>query len=302
MTVEGRLRHSWRLGRARHPATLDDYANMSRAALALSEATGDKRYLAAAEGWVAILDAQYWDSAGGGYFFTADDTRDVIIRSKTAIDHAVPSGNATMVGVLARLYYLTGKDAYRDRADALVGAFAGEIGRNFFPLASFINAQTFLQKAVQVVIAGEPGAPDTQAMLEALRRRSLARSPAHARRPRREPARGSSRSWQGHGESEERRRPHRHRLCLPGHDLLAPHHRSHRPRSRPRSCLTDQQLRRSAKSASTLPSVPSPCANAMAPSSPSAGASPRRSRRRRCCSPPRRSSTAISSASSSASS
>ena len=62
------------------PATLDDYANMSRAALALSEATGDKSYIAAAEGWVAILDAQYWDSAGGGYFFTAGDTRDVIIR------------------------------------------------------------------------------------------------------------------------------------------------------------------------------------------------------------------------------
>ena len=112
-------------------------------------------------------------SAAGGYFFTAADTKDVILRNKTAIDHAVPAGNATMVGVLARLYYLTGKDAYRDRADALVGAFAGEIGRNFFPLASFINAQTFLQKAVQVVIAGEPGAPDTQAMLAALRRRSL---------------------------------------------------------------------------------------------------------------------------------
>ncbi len=173
MTVEGRLRHSWRLGRARHPATLDDYANMSRAALALAEATGDKSYIAAAEAWVAILDAQYWDSAGGGYFFTAGDTRDVIIRNKTAVDHAVPSGNATMVGVLARLYYLTGKDAYRDRADAQVGAFAGEIGRNFFPLASFINAQTFLQKAVQVVIAGEPGAPDTLAMLDALRHRSL---------------------------------------------------------------------------------------------------------------------------------
>ena len=116
---------------------------------------------------------QYWDSAGGGYFFTAGDTRDVIIRNKTAVDHAVPSGNATMVGVLARLYYLTGKDAYRDRADALVGAFAGEIGRNFFPLASFINAQTFLQKAVQVVIAASRARRIPLAMLETLRRRSL---------------------------------------------------------------------------------------------------------------------------------
>jgi uncharacterized protein YyaL (SSP411 family) len=173
MTVEGRLRHSWRMGQARHPATLDDYANMSRAALALSEATGDKSYIEVAKGWVAILDAHYWDAAGGGYFFTAADTRDVILRNKTAVDHATPSGNATMVGVLARLYYLTGESAYRDRAEALVGAFAGEIGRNFFPLASFINAQTFLQNAVQVVIAGEAGAPATRALLEALDRRSL---------------------------------------------------------------------------------------------------------------------------------
>lgn len=173
MTVDGRLRHSWRLGKARHPATLDDYANMARAALALSEATGDKSYIDAAKAWVAILDSHYWDAAGGGYFFTAADTTDVILRNKTAVDHATPAGNATMVGVLARLYYLTGESAYRDRAEALVGAFAGEIGRNFFPLASFINAQSFLRNAVQVVIAGEAGAPDTVALLAALDHRSL---------------------------------------------------------------------------------------------------------------------------------
>src|ERR1051326_2845806 len=42
---DGRLRHSWREGRARHPASVDDYANLSRAALALYEATGDPAYL-----------------------------------------------------------------------------------------------------------------------------------------------------------------------------------------------------------------------------------------------------------------
>jgi Highly conserved protein containing a thioredoxin domain len=113
-----------------------------------------------------------------------------------------------MVGVLARLYYLTGKDAYRDRADALVGAFAGEIGRNFFPLASFINAQTFLQKAVQVVIAGEPGGPIPWRCWSAAAPLA-SRSSAHHRRPRRDAARGPSRSWQGHSETAERRRPRR---------------------------------------------------------------------------------------------
>ena len=38
---DGRLFHSWREGQARHPASVDDYANMCRAALALHEATAD---------------------------------------------------------------------------------------------------------------------------------------------------------------------------------------------------------------------------------------------------------------------
>jgi uncharacterized protein len=173
MTKDGRLLHSWREGRARHPATLDDYANMARAALMLAEATGEKSYIASAEAWVEVLDRHYWDKAAGGYFFTADDTSDVILRNKSAVDHATPAGNATMVGVLARLFYLTGKPAYRDRADALSGAFAGEIQKNFFPLASFLNAGEFARNALQVVIVGERGEADTQALLITLRAHSL---------------------------------------------------------------------------------------------------------------------------------
>ncbi len=48
----GRLLHSWRDGRARHPASVDDYANLCRAALALHEATGDEDFLSQARDWV----------------------------------------------------------------------------------------------------------------------------------------------------------------------------------------------------------------------------------------------------------
>src|SRR5258708_8571468 len=41
----GRLRHSFRQGRAQHVAMLDDYANMARAAVSLYEVTGDGVYL-----------------------------------------------------------------------------------------------------------------------------------------------------------------------------------------------------------------------------------------------------------------
>ena len=154
---DSRLRHSWRDGRARHPASVDDYADLCRAALALHEATSDPAYLAQAREWVRVLDRHYWDNAGGGYFFAADDTQDLIARAKTAADAAVPSGNGTLVGVLARLDLLTGDDGYRRRAEAIIGAFSGEVGRNFFPLATLINNAELAQKPVQIVLVGEPG-------------------------------------------------------------------------------------------------------------------------------------------------
>jgi uncharacterized protein YyaL (SSP411 family) len=174
MTDEnGRLFHSWRAGRRNHPAIVDDYANLCRAALALHEATGERDYVDAAERWLALLDRRYWDQAGGGYFLAADDTKGLITRSKTATDSAVPAGNGTLVGVFARLHHLTGKPAYRERADAIVATFAGEVARNFFPLATLINANETLHRALQIVILGARDDPATTALLRAVHDVSL---------------------------------------------------------------------------------------------------------------------------------
>src|SRR5579864_1570668 len=128
--TDGRLFHSWR-GRAQHRAIIDDYATMSRAAIALHEATGDHSYLDRARNWVAVAEKRYWDGRGG-FFFTADDAEALIARSKNALDQPNPSGNGTLAAVLARLYYLTGDDSYRVRAQATLDAFAGEARRNIF--------------------------------------------------------------------------------------------------------------------------------------------------------------------------
>jgi uncharacterized protein len=162
----GRLLHSWRDGRARHPAGVDDYANLCRAALVLHEATGDGAFLKQAQDWVALLDQHYWDSEGGGYFFAADDTGGLITRPKTAADSAVPAGNGTLIGVLVRLAMLTGEEVYQQRAEAVVQAFSGELARNFFPLATLLNNMELLLKPLQIVLVGAPGS----AGLNSLRR------------------------------------------------------------------------------------------------------------------------------------
>ena len=53
---EGRLYHSWRDGKARHPASVDDYANLCRAALAL-RGDAEKAYRPAHH-WIAVRPAR----------------------------------------------------------------------------------------------------------------------------------------------------------------------------------------------------------------------------------------------------
>ncbi len=132
---------------------------MIRAGIALYEITGATDCLTAAEGWVAVVNDQFWDTEDGGYFFTADDAEALIVRTKSAADNATPAGNSVMVANLARLYYLTGNTAYRDRADQTTTAFSGELAKNFFPYTALMNSAEFLQRGVQIAIIGDAGNP-----------------------------------------------------------------------------------------------------------------------------------------------
>ncbi len=173
MAAGDRLHHSWRRNRPGSPGTLDDYANMARAALILHETTGQPGYLGAAETWMQVLDNHFLDPEGGGYFFTADDLDALIVRAKSADDGATPAGNAVAAGVLARLSYITGKADYLARAEAVIKAFAGEVPKNFFPLATLLNSAEFLRRAVQIVIIGTRGDRQTKAMIRAVYGASL---------------------------------------------------------------------------------------------------------------------------------
>jgi len=167
LCVDGRLHHSWRHGVVKHPATLDDYALMCDAALALHQATGRADYVAQAKSWLEIVEAHYGDPDGGGYFLTADDTKQLIVRTKTAHDNATPAGNGILAGVFARLYYLTGEDDYRERAEGVISAFSGDLNRYFSSFASLINASELLQSAVQLVVIGAEDDPATRALTRA---------------------------------------------------------------------------------------------------------------------------------------
>jgi len=53
---------------------------MIKAALALHEATGERRYLDQALTWQHALDRHYANPDNGGYYLTADDGRGLVVR------------------------------------------------------------------------------------------------------------------------------------------------------------------------------------------------------------------------------
>jgi uncharacterized protein YyaL (SSP411 family) len=169
----GRLFHSHRAGKRLHRGTLDDYANMARAGVALFEVTGEVACLEEARALLAVLDRHFADPEAGGYFTTADDATDLIVRGKHCHDNASPAGNGTLAGVFARLWVLTGDAVWHDRARRQVAAFAGELDNNFFPLMTLLNGYETLQSTVELVIVGDPSATATEALRRAVYARSL---------------------------------------------------------------------------------------------------------------------------------
>jgi len=125
MERDGRLMHSYREGQAKTPAVASDYANMIDAAIQLHLATGDPAPLQDAERWTEVMQEQYWAETGG-YYMSAADTTDIMIRTFSARDDAVPNANPVMMSNLVALYLITGREVYRDRAETLRQALAGE--------------------------------------------------------------------------------------------------------------------------------------------------------------------------------
>ncbi|MSO92329.1 MAG: thioredoxin domain-containing protein [Rhodospirillales bacterium] len=166
-SADGRLRHTWCAGQARHPAVLDDYANMSRAALVLAEVTGSPDAIADAKAWVEAANAYHWDDAGKGYFLSASDTPNLITRSKSAQDNAVPSGNGTMLEVLARLHHLTGDAAYRERAEDLVRLFSTAEPQQLIHRPVLLMGFEMLERATRVVVVGAKTHGETKALADA---------------------------------------------------------------------------------------------------------------------------------------
>ena len=168
--AEGRLLHRYREGEAGIQATLDDYAFLTWGLLELYETTFDPAWLRAAQDHLDASLDRFWDAEGGGFYMTPDDGEALIVRPKEATDGAMPSGNSIQLMNLLRLARFTGRTGYEERAAALsewTGSSARSRPTGFTAL--LMGLHWALGTPREVVVAGDPEADDTQALIDVLR-------------------------------------------------------------------------------------------------------------------------------------
>jgi uncharacterized protein YyaL (SSP411 family) len=154
MTRGDRLGHSWRDGKLLYPGLASDHAAMTKAALALYEATGTSAYLERACQWQQALDRHYARPDSGGYYLTADDAEGLILRPDSTIDEATPNPNGVAAQNLVRLAILTGDDKWRRKADVLFAGLLPTAAQSLYLHASLANALDLQLRAIEVVVVG----------------------------------------------------------------------------------------------------------------------------------------------------
>jgi uncharacterized protein YyaL (SSP411 family) len=166
MTKGDRLGHSWRAGTLLLPGLASDFAAMIRAALALHEATGERAFLDRALAWQGALDAHYADPETGGYYLTADDAGDLLLRPHSTADDATPNPNAVAAQNLVRLAAATGDHAFREKADRLIDGIVSAQARNLFGHVALLNALDLRLRAAEIVAVGPQAERFAQAALK----------------------------------------------------------------------------------------------------------------------------------------
>jgi uncharacterized protein YyaL (SSP411 family) len=168
------LKRRYRDGEASIDGLLEDYAFIIQGLLDLYEASFDVRWIAWAIRLQTKQDQLFWDNRGGAYFSTEAGRSDLLVRMKEDYDGAEPSPNSVAAMNLLRLWQLTDRREWRSRADAIFRAQAGQLTQSGAMVPQLAVALAFsLSKPKQIVIAGEPGAADTRAMLQVVHDRFI---------------------------------------------------------------------------------------------------------------------------------
>ncbi|MGA9296735.1 MAG: thioredoxin domain-containing protein [Nitrososphaeraceae archaeon] len=154
-TSDGRLRRTFKDGVSKLNAYLDDYAFYINALLDVFEVDTNSRYIEKAILYADSMIRHFWDEKQGNFFFTSDDHEQLIVRTKSLYDLAIPSGNSMAASTLLRLYHITRNSNYLLKAEQIMSAGAKAAAENPFGFGQLLNAiYLYIRKPIEITIIG----------------------------------------------------------------------------------------------------------------------------------------------------
>lgn len=128
-TDDGRLLRTFTAGEAKLNAYLDDYAFLIDGLIALHRATGNDSWIQKAERLQQKQMELFYDSEGGGFYFTSNDHQELLAKTKDPVDAAIPSGNGVSAANLLYLAEALDKPEYVAIAKGIVYSTSGLLDR-----------------------------------------------------------------------------------------------------------------------------------------------------------------------------
>jgi uncharacterized protein YyaL (SSP411 family) len=167
----GELRRSWREGNVLEKAFAEDYAFLIQGLLDLYEASFEIAWLQWAVELQATMDRLFWDSNNGGYFSSAEGDPHLLVRMKEDYDGAEPSANSVAALNLLRFSRMIGNEEAAIKAGKIFSISNRTLeGMPAAVPQLLVAIQYSRSPGRQIVVAGAPDAPDTQALLATARK------------------------------------------------------------------------------------------------------------------------------------
>jgi len=170
-----RLYRRWRQGEKNILGMAEDYAFLVQGLIDLYEASFDVSNLEWAIEMAEQQNTLFYDDKNGGFFMTElRHDPALLVRSKESSDQVEPAASSVAVLNLLRLAQYADRADFRKAAEQTLKLFGDLMRERPRSLAQLLTAlDFFLSKPRQIVIAGDPAASDTRAMLQAVCRRFL---------------------------------------------------------------------------------------------------------------------------------
>ncbi len=137
---------------------LDDHACLADALLALHQATGERRWLAAATDLLDVTVAHFADpEVPGGFFDTADDAEALLHRPREITDNATPCGSSALASALLTASVLVQDGGHhRDRAEAALRGAGALLGKHARFAGHWLTAaEALLRGPLQIAVVGD---------------------------------------------------------------------------------------------------------------------------------------------------